>query len=64
MKSCPKVATELRKARGDLVGAAAAETGKIFTETDGEVSEAVDFAEYYPFSAKMFTGLPQYHVQR
>ena len=53
-----KVAIELRKARGDLVGAAAADTGKIFTETDAEVSEAVDFAEYYPFSAKMFAGLP------
>lgn len=52
-----KVAIALRKARGDLVGAAAADTGKIFTQTDAEVSEAVDFAEYYPFSAKMFTGL-------
>jgi RHH-type proline utilization regulon transcriptional repressor/proline dehydrogenase/delta 1-pyrroline-5-carboxylate dehydrogenase len=52
-----RVAMELRKTRGDLVGAAAAETGKIFTETDAEVSEAVDFAEYYPFSIKMFTGL-------
>lgn len=51
------VARALRKARGDLVGAAAADTGKIFTETDAEVSEAVDFAEYYPFSANMFTGL-------
>jgi RHH-type transcriptional regulator, proline utilization regulon repressor / proline dehydrogenase / delta 1-pyrroline-5-carboxylate dehydrogenase len=53
-----RVAIELRKARGDLVGAAAADTGKIFTQTDAEVSEAVDFAEYYPFSAKIFTGLP------
>jgi RHH-type proline utilization regulon transcriptional repressor/proline dehydrogenase/delta 1-pyrroline-5-carboxylate dehydrogenase len=52
-----RVSRELRKARADLVGAAAAETGKIFTETDAEVSEAVDFAEYYPFSAKIFTGL-------
>jgi RHH-type proline utilization regulon transcriptional repressor/proline dehydrogenase/delta 1-pyrroline-5-carboxylate dehydrogenase len=52
-----KVALGLRKARGDLMGAAAADTGKIFTQTDAEVSEAVDFAEYYPFSAKMFTGL-------
>ena len=51
------VAIELRKARGDLMGAAAAETGKIFTETDAEVSEALDFAEYYPFSAKMFASL-------
>ncbi|MBW2605625.1 MAG: bifunctional proline dehydrogenase/L-glutamate gamma-semialdehyde dehydrogenase [Deltaproteobacteria bacterium] len=52
-----RVAVELRKARGDLMGAAAAETGKIFSEADVEVSEAVDFAEYYPFSAKAFTDL-------
>jgi RHH-type proline utilization regulon transcriptional repressor/proline dehydrogenase/delta 1-pyrroline-5-carboxylate dehydrogenase len=53
-----RVATELRRARGDLIGAATANTGKIFTEADVEVSEAVDFAEFYPFSAKAFTDLP------
>ncbi len=52
-----RVAVELRRARGDLIGAAAANTGKIFTEADVEVSEAVDFAEYYPFSARGFTEL-------
>ncbi len=52
-----RVAMEVRKARGDLIGAAAADTGKIFTEADAEVSEAVDFAEYYPFSAKVFSEL-------
>lgn len=50
-----KVAVELRRARGDLIGAAAADTGKVFTEADVEVSEAIDFAEYYPFSARTFT---------
>jgi RHH-type proline utilization regulon transcriptional repressor/proline dehydrogenase/delta 1-pyrroline-5-carboxylate dehydrogenase len=49
-----KAAMELRRARGDLIGAAAANTGKVFTESDVEVSEAVDFAEYYPFSAGAF----------
>jgi len=49
-----RVATALRRARGNLIGAAAAETGKIFTEADVEVSEAIDFAEYYPFSAKAY----------
>ena len=49
-----RVAQELRRARGDLIGAAAAETGKLFGEADSEVSEAVDFAEYYPFSAAAF----------
>ena len=49
-----KVAMEIRKARGDLIGAAAANTGKVFTESDVEVSEAIDFAEYYPRSAREF----------
>jgi RHH-type proline utilization regulon transcriptional repressor/proline dehydrogenase/delta 1-pyrroline-5-carboxylate dehydrogenase len=50
------VAAELRRCRGDLIGAAAANTGKVFTEADVEVSEAVDFAEYYPFSTAAFCG--------
>jgi RHH-type transcriptional regulator, proline utilization regulon repressor / proline dehydrogenase / delta 1-pyrroline-5-carboxylate dehydrogenase len=49
-----KVAVELRKGRGDLIGAAAANTGKVFTEADVEVSEAIDFAEYYPYTVKQF----------
>ena len=49
-----RVANALRRARGDLIGAAAADTGKVFTEADVEVSEAIDFAEYYPFSARAY----------
>jgi RHH-type proline utilization regulon transcriptional repressor/proline dehydrogenase/delta 1-pyrroline-5-carboxylate dehydrogenase len=52
-----RVAMEIRKSRGDLIGAMVANTGKIFSEADIEVSEAVDFAEYYPYSAKAFTAL-------
>ena len=52
-----RVAMELRRTRGDLIGASAANTGKVFTEADVEVSEAIDFAEYYPFSARTFTEL-------
>jgi RHH-type proline utilization regulon transcriptional repressor/proline dehydrogenase/delta 1-pyrroline-5-carboxylate dehydrogenase len=52
-----RVAMELRRARGDLIGAAAASTGKVFTEADPEVSEAIDFAEYYPHSVKIFNEL-------
>ncbi|MBI4767891.1 MAG: bifunctional proline dehydrogenase/L-glutamate gamma-semialdehyde dehydrogenase [Deltaproteobacteria bacterium] len=48
-------ARELRASRGDLIGAAAANTGKVFTESDPEVSEAVDFTEYYPWSIKDLT---------
>jgi RHH-type proline utilization regulon transcriptional repressor/proline dehydrogenase/delta 1-pyrroline-5-carboxylate dehydrogenase len=47
-------ANEVRKARGELIGAAAAETGKVFTEADPEVSEAVDFAEFYPLAARTY----------
>ena len=49
-----RVAHEIRKARADLVGSAAASTGKVFTETDVEVSEAIDFAEFYPYSVRGF----------
>ncbi len=50
-------AEEIRKARADLIGAAAATTGKVFTEADPEVSEAVDFAEFYPHAARAYGGL-------
>jgi len=53
-----KTASELRKSRGELIGAAAAATGKMFTEADPEVSEAIDFVEYYPFSTRTFTRIP------
>ncbi len=52
-----RVAHELRKARGDLIGAAAANTGKVFTEADPEVTEAIDFTEFYPHSAKAFENM-------
>ncbi len=48
---------ELRRSRGDLIGAAAADTGKVFYEADPEVSEAVDFAAFYPWSARTFAEL-------
>ena len=53
-----RVAGELRMARADLIGAAAANTGKVFSEGDVEVSEAIDFAEYYPHAARAFAGKP------
>lgn len=49
-----RAAMEMRYARARLIGAAAANTGKIFTEADVEVSEAVDFTEYYSFSVNPF----------
>jgi RHH-type transcriptional regulator, proline utilization regulon repressor / proline dehydrogenase / delta 1-pyrroline-5-carboxylate dehydrogenase len=50
-------AHEIRSARGDLIGLAAAEVGKVFTETDVEVSEAIDFVNFYPYSVAKMAGL-------
>jgi RHH-type proline utilization regulon transcriptional repressor/proline dehydrogenase/delta 1-pyrroline-5-carboxylate dehydrogenase len=40
-------AAELRRRRGDLIGAMMLDGAKTAMEADGEVSEAVDFAQYY-----------------
>lgn len=53
-----RVAQELRTARADLMGAALANTGKTLEESDPEVSEAVDFVEFYVRSARAFFELP------
>ncbi|MGO1560308.1 Proline dehydrogenase / Delta-1-pyrroline-5-carboxylate dehydrogenase [Actinomycetales bacterium JB111] len=42
-----RAADLLEDARGELVGQAAAEVGKLIDESDPEVSEAVDFLRYY-----------------
>ena len=41
------VAQKLRERRGELIGAMMVDGGKIIAEADPEVSEAIDFAEYY-----------------
>lgn len=53
-----KVAQELRVARGDLMGAALADGGKTLPESDPEVSEAIDFLEFYRDTARWWQGLP------
>ena len=42
-----RVADELAASRGDLMGAMLAEGGKLLTESDPEVSEAIDFCRFY-----------------
>ncbi len=42
----------LEARRGELIEVAASETGKVFAEADVEVSEAVDFANYYAATAR------------
>jgi RHH-type proline utilization regulon transcriptional repressor/proline dehydrogenase/delta 1-pyrroline-5-carboxylate dehydrogenase len=49
-----EVAQRIRGARGDLVGSMMADGGKSIREADAEVSEAVDFAEYYRRSLDAF----------
>lgn len=46
LKTAEIVATK----RNDLIGISALEVGKTFTETDAEVSEAIDFLRFYPHS--------------
>jgi len=58
-----RVAMKLRNKRGDFLGAAAAETGKLFTEADVEVSEAVDFAEFYPWSVRQFDAIENISIK-
>ena len=53
-----QVAQELRRARADLLGAALANGGKTLQESDPEVSEAVDFLEFYRDNAKWWQEMP------
>ena len=57
-----KVATEIRRARGDLMGAAMADSGKTLPESDPEVSEAVDFVEFYSATARHFEDMERSNV--
>ncbi|HUR46053.1 MAG TPA: bifunctional proline dehydrogenase/L-glutamate gamma-semialdehyde dehydrogenase, partial [Candidatus Saccharimonadales bacterium] len=53
-----RVAQEIRKARGTLMGAAVANGGKTLAESDPEVSEAVDFLEFYRDTARWWREMP------
>ncbi len=53
-----RAARELRRARATLLEAALLEAGKILAEGDPEVSEAVDFVEFYRAAARSFHDLP------
>lgn len=49
-----RVAHEIRCSRADLIGAAMADGGKPLMESDPEVSEAVDFVEFYTQTAGFY----------
>ncbi len=52
------VADQISAARSELMGSMLAEGGKTFTESDVEVSEAVDFCRFYSRSAEYYYELP------
>lgn len=56
-----EIAQCLRKHRGNLIGAMVADTGKTMPEADVEVSEAIDFAEYYRRNIEEVTSLQDIH---
>ncbi|HEX2583190.1 MAG TPA: proline dehydrogenase family protein [Chlamydiales bacterium] len=51
------VAQNFRERRGELIGAMMMDTGKIIVEADPEVSEAIDFAEYYRRQIEKMDGM-------
>lgn len=55
------IANELRLHRADLIGAMVADTGKTILEADSEVSEAIDFAEYYRINIEEWHHLTDIH---
>lgn len=54
-KVLSKVAALLRQNRGNLIGLMAQITGKVFLESDMEITEAIDFLEYYPYSLNILS---------
>ena len=57
-----RVAHQLQQRRADLMGAALVEGGKLLTESDPEVSEAIDFVNYYAVTARALRALPTLHA--
>jgi RHH-type proline utilization regulon transcriptional repressor/proline dehydrogenase/delta 1-pyrroline-5-carboxylate dehydrogenase len=52
-------AHEFRRRRGELIGIALAEGGKLPGESDVEISEAIDFCEFYASCGEEFYALPE-----
>ncbi|PHS58321.1 MAG: 1-pyrroline-5-carboxylate dehydrogenase [Sulfurimonas sp.] len=57
------VANKFKQKRHDLIGIAAAEASKVFTETDVEISEAIDFLNFYPYSVKRLSKLSSIKIK-
>ncbi len=57
------VAQKLRERRGDLIGSMIGDAGKTITQADPEVSEAIDFCEFYPLSMRAFADNPHVTIR-
>ena len=53
-----RIAHGLRQQRAQLIGAMLADTGKTVLEADTEISEAIDFANYYSHNLLIWSKLP------
>ncbi len=53
-----RVALQIARRRGELMGAMLAEGGKLLTESDPEISEAIDFCRFYGESAECWHAMP------
>lgn len=53
------VAQKLRQRRGDLIGSMVADAGKTVLQADPEVSEAIDFCEFYPLTMQDWANRPE-----
>jgi len=58
IKILKDVGRKLEEKRGDLIGVGMAEVGKLITEMDPEISEAIDFANYYGQSLDQIQNIP------
>ncbi|TWT74165.1 proline dehydrogenase family protein [Allorhodopirellula solitaria] len=56
------VAQKLRERRGDLIGSMVADAGKTVAQADPEVSEAIDFCEFYPLTMQDWANRPEIEV--
>src|SRR5690606_32285711 len=53
-----RVAAEIARERGSLLGAMMAEGGKLLPESDPEISEAIDFCRFYGQTSEWYHTLP------
>ena len=59
-------AQNMRQRRADLIGSMMLDGGKLISEADPEVSEAIDFTEFYPLTVKPYldrAGRPDSQVE-